>query len=332
VAAAPVETPKPAPAPKPRAVAAKAKGAAGLDAVAACQATSGEVAYYPARPGHPRAGYYRQVTTTNPFCVLKRAAAQPVQDYDEALIAAEREWLSKLKDDPTAKTLGVEPVVKAIPDSLQGAMRREYVRQVAMPEDMRPAGYDQAIADTRAAVEEGDLRRALQIGSSYINSLGGAYCVHDSTYMVNDPSRKGCKTYTGPASWASQYAMPLYALAMRGGGDCRDHGVDRWAFLKMAGYPVDRMAVEEGGHGDHQSSSIVHVWNEFLDQDGHLYVADYPSKYMDRALVPMSKASWLSNVGAMDVATEGSYAGFGMLRPIPTEVAAAEKKDEDDGE
>ena len=288
---------------------------ANLEKVASCDAQPGEIRYWPSRPGQPAAARLRSVQTTNPWCHFS-TRKQVAQDY-EPIIESERAWLASRKSDANAK-LGVEPAVAAYPNSVQGSMKRTFVRMVASDPADLPPGLVDAVAGVRAAVAKGDLLGVIRIGSSYWNTIGPNYCIHDSMASVTDPKYKPqCAHYTGPSAWAGEYAMPITAVAERQGGDCRDNSANRWAILKMGGVPEDVMAIVEGGHGDGQHDSIVHVWNEFR-VGGQLYVADYPSAYLDRSLVALKDAGWLANVGAVDATSEFAEAGFGSLGPLET--------------
>ena len=249
-------------------------------------------------------GEYKSATTTNPFCQLSRQPKTEEAGYDAELIAAEREWLAGWRANPSAK-LPPEPAARAIQDGLNGAMRRAYVRMMAT--DDRPEGWNAALEQAKAAWSSGDHQGAIRLASTYINTPG-AYCIHDPGL------RADCKPLrVSPKAWLSEYTPGPLALFERGGGDCRDYSVARWLLLKMVGVPDRDQAIMEGGHANGAHQGIVHVWN-VLRVDGRIYVADYPTQSLDRSLVPMQKASWLSSVGALDVSTETAYAGFGMIR------------------
>ncbi|ARJ67635.1 hypothetical protein WV31_19230 [Magnetospirillum sp. ME-1] len=243
-------------------------------------------------------GEYRKATTANPFCVLSRAA--PVERVaDEALIAAEREWLDAWRANPTGKH-PKEPVVHWIPDGLTGGMQRAWIRLQAM--DQRPAGWDATVAEAKAKLAAGDREGAVRTASSYINSAG-KYCIHDPGLKADCSPLKSV-----PKAWLSEYTPGPVALFERGGGDCRDYSVARWLMWKLIGIPDEDNAIMEGGHGRGQHDNIVHVWS-VVRVDGRVLAADYPTTYLDRALVPLRKADWLSGIGAWDTATDQGYAG-----------------------
>lgn len=265
-------------------------------------------------------GEYRKATTANPFCVLSRAA--PVERVgDDALVAAEREWLDAWRANPTGKH-PKEPVVHWIPDGLTGGMQRAWIRLQAM--DQRPAGWDATVAEAKAKLAAGDREGAVRTASSYINTAG-KYCIHDPGLKADCAPLKSV-----PKAWLSEYTPGPVALFERGGGDCRDYSVARWLMWKLIGIPDEDNAIMEGGHGRGQHDNIVHVWS-VIRVDGRVLAADYPSTYLDRALVPLRKADWLSGIGAWDAATDQGYAGFGMIRPLGPDAQVAENRPREDG-
>lgn len=257
-------------------------------------------------------GEYRKATATNPFCNLARVA--PVEKVDDAaLVAAEREWLDSWRTDRKAKR-GQEPVARFVKDDLPGAMRRAVLRYQAM--DERPAGWDDALARSKEAWDRGEREEALRSGSAFLNSAG-RYCIHPET-----ADRRCDRRLTKvPAEWMGEYSVGALGLFERGGGDCRDYSIARWLFWKEVGVPDEDNAIMEGGHGNGAYDGIVHVWNVVRLGD-QVFVADYPTPALDRSLVPMRKASWLSGVGAWDVATDGRYSGFGLIRGVRVEQVA----------